>query len=105
MKPVLFFMFMSMCSVSAGATIFIKGLPMALEYRNEVYLLPPAKVISPNTTYLYITMDGVDKICTLNMQTDAVFDQATQVYFLINGARTAWNCHAYQTTVIKVLPW
>lgn len=105
MKIILFVMFMTMSFVSSGAVIIVKGLPMPLEYRNEIYLLPPANITPANVTYLYITMDGINKACSLNTQSDDVFDQISQVNFMIDGVKTEWNCHAYKTTVIEVLPW
>ncbi|WED42698.1 hypothetical protein [Legionella cardiaca] len=103
MKTILFLWFMSMSFISSGAVIFIKGLPMALEHRNEVYILPP--IVPANAITLYITMDGINKICVLDRHTNAVFEQINQVNFLLSGVKTEWNCYAYETTVIKVLPW
>ncbi|ASQ47086.1 hypothetical protein clem_12760 [Legionella clemsonensis] len=78
---------------------------MALEQRDGIYLLPPSNIIPSNTISLYITMDGVDKICVIDTHSGGTLEQITQVNFLINGVRTTWNCYAYETTVIKVLPW
>ncbi|KTD08327.1 hypothetical protein [Legionella jamestowniensis] len=58
MKIILFLWFMTISFVSSSAIIYVKGLPMALEQKNDVYLLPPSNVTPSNTTLFYITMDG-----------------------------------------------
>ncbi|CEK09612.1 hypothetical protein [Legionella hackeliae] len=105
MKIILFLGFMTMSFASSGAIIFVQGLPMALEQRNDVYLLPPSNVTPSNAVLFYITMDGVNKLCVLDTHINGGFYQITQVAFLINGNRTVWNCYAYETEVVKVLPW
>ncbi|KTC78162.1 hypothetical protein [Legionella brunensis] len=105
MKIILFIWFMIISFNSSGAIIYVQGLPMPLEHRNDVYLLPPTNVTPSNTTVFYITMDGVNKVCLLDTHMTGGFYQITQVEFLIAGNRTVWNCYAYETRVVKVLPW
>ena len=62
MKTTLFMLLMCIFLECSGAIIIIKGQPTSLEYRNEIYYLPQDYVISPETTNLFITMDGINHI-------------------------------------------
>jgi hypothetical protein len=96
---------MSLCLKSFGAIIIIQDQPTPLEYRNEMYYLPIGFVIDPLSTNLYVTMDGIPKICFFNKASSELFEQAAQISIIINGIKTDWNCFPYKTTVYPVLPW
>ena len=104
MKTTLFMLLMCIFLECSGAIIIIKGQPTSLEYRNETYYLPQDYVISPETTNLFITMDGINKVCFLSTTPSLLFEQISQINILINGIKTEWNCFPYTTSVFAVRP-
>ncbi|WP_028388785.1 hypothetical protein [Legionella fairfieldensis] len=104
MKVILFLILSGLCLASVGATIIIRGQTSPLEYQHEAYYLPLNFVIPPGTTNLFITMDGVDKVCFLDKAHPGMFDQISEVSIIINGIKTEWNCFPYKTTVFEVRP-
>lgn len=103
MKAILFLLFMCIFIESRGAVIVIEGQPSALEYRGEFYYLPQGYVI-PETSSLYVTMDGLNKVCFLNTESALLFEQVAMIIIIINGIKTEWNCFPYKTTVFEVRP-
>ena len=73
--------------ISSAATVFIKGMSWPLEYKDNVYYLPQTYVMTPGTTYLYITIDGINKVCSLNTETAGLFELVSHINILINGIR------------------
>lgn len=104
MKAIISSLLLLISMVSSGATVFIKGMSWPLEYKNNFYYLPQTYVMPPGTTYLYITIDGIDKVCSLNIETAGLFELVSHLNILINGIKTEWNCFAYTTTIIEVRP-
>ena len=104
MKAIIFFFLISISVVSSGETIIIQGLPTPLEQRGELYYLPPSYVVSPDTTYLFVTMDGINKVCFLNTASAVIYDQISHMNIFINGMKTEWNCFPYITTIMEVRP-
>ena len=95
---------MSICMWAPGAVIIIRGQPTALEYRDELYFVPQGYTIRPETTNLFITMDGVNKVCFLNTQPPGLFEQVSQISILLNGFKTEWNCFPYIVTISEDRP-
>ena len=89
---------------SFGATIVIRGLPTPLEYRDGLYYWPQHLVMSPGNTNLFITMDGVKKVCFLNTSPPGLFEQISEISIVIHGSKTEWNCFPYRTTIIEIRP-
>ncbi len=104
MKTTLLLLLMLICIESSGAIILIQGETVPLEYQNDIYYLPTNLVIPPGTTNLYITMDGINKICFLNRAPSGLFEQISEISIIINGVKTEWNCFPYRTTVFEVRP-
>lgn len=88
---------------SFAAIVVINGQLSPLEYRGELYYLSETYVISPDTTNLFITMDGVNKVCFLNTA-PSLLEEVSQIDIFMNGMKTEWNCFAYRTTVFEVRP-
>ena len=97
MKTNIFLLLMCICIKSFGAIIFIKNQPTPLEYQNELYYWPQNFVMSPGTTNLFITMDGMNKVCFLNTAPPGLFEQMSEISIVINGFKTEWNCFPYTT--------
>lgn len=104
MKTTLFLLLMCICIMSFGAIIIIRGLPSPLEYRDELYYWPPNIVITPGTTNLFITMDGINKVCFLNTAPKGMLEQISEISIIIHGLKTDWNCFPYRTTIFEVRP-
>ena len=104
MRATLFLLLICFWIQSSAAVIFISGQPSPLEYRDELYFLPETYVIAPETTNLFITIDGLNKVCFLNSESALLFEQVSQISILVNGIKTEWNCFPYRTTVVEVRP-
>lgn len=104
MKLALFLVLVWICTESFGTAIMVKGLPSPLEYRNDLYYWPPNVAISPDTTNLFITMDGIDKVCFLNTGLQGGLEQISEISIIINGAKKDWNCFPYTTTILEARP-
>lgn len=104
MKTTMFLLLMCICIESSGAIIVISGQPSPLEYRGELYYLPQGYVIAPEAANLFVTMDGINKVCFFNTESSLLFEQNSQISILINGIKTEWNCFPYRTTVFEVRP-
>ncbi|MFO3149133.1 hypothetical protein SCR18_09085 [Legionella pneumophila serogroup 1] len=104
MKPTLFLLLMWICTEPFGATIMVRGLPSPLVYSNDLYYWPPNVAISPSTTNLFITMDGIDKVCFLNTGLQGGLEQISEISIIINGVKKDWNCSPYTTTILEARP-
>lgn len=104
MKMTICLLLMCICIESSGAIIVISGQPTPLEYRGELYYLPQDYVIVPEDANLFVTMDGINKVCFLNTDSPLLFEQISQISILINGIKTEWNCFPYRTTVVEARP-
>ncbi len=104
MKPTILVFLMCLWIESFGAIIFIRGQTYPLEYKNERYYLPLNFVISPGTTNLSITMDGIDKLCFLNTAPQKMLGQISEINIIIHGYKTVWNCFPYRTTIHEARP-
>lgn len=104
MKAILFLLLMEVSIVSSGQTIFVRGLPTPLEQRGDIYFLSPTYVISRDITYLYVTMDGINKVCFLNTEPTVMYDYISHINIFINEIKTEWNCFPYKTTIIEIRP-
>lgn len=89
---------------SSGATLVVKGQPTPLEYQNDVYYWPLNLAISPGLQTLYITMDGINKVCFLNTAPPGLLEQMSEISIIIKGKMTDWNCFPYTTTYYEVRP-
>lgn len=103
MKTIFLLLFMSLSLQSSAAIIVIHGQLSPLESRGDLYYLPQTYVISPDTTNLFITMDGLNKVCFLNTA-PSLLEEVSQVNLFMNGIKTEWNCFPYKTTVFEVRP-
>ena len=104
MKTITFLLLICFCIESSWAIIIIKGQATSLEYGSEPYYLPQNSIISREATNLFITMDGVNKVCFLNTSPSPLFEQVSLVVILIDGIKTEWNCFPYRTTVFEARP-
>ena len=104
MKKTLFLILMCVCLESLAATIIIKGQPIPLEYKNDIYYWPINLAISPGAKNLYITMDGVNKLCFINTAPPGLLEQMSEISINIKGQLTNWNCFPYTTTLYEVRP-
>lgn len=104
MKPSMFLLLICICIESFGATITINGLPSPLEYKDEQYYWPLNIAIRPGTENLFITMDGINKICFLNTAPQGLLQQISEISVIIHGVKTNWNCFPYRTTIYEARP-
>lgn len=104
MKAILLLISMFIHVVSFGATIIIDGQPSPLEYNGVIYFLPQTYEIKPETTYLFITMDGIKKVCFLNTNPSVTFERIPYINIFSDGHKTLWNCFPYKTTIQAVRP-
>jgi hypothetical protein len=104
MKAMLCAVLFSLSSIASGATVIIRGQPAPLEYQNDFYNLPQTFNIPQGTTQMYITMDGIDKLCILNTADSDIFEMVSRMNILVHGIKTEWNCFPFITTVEEVLP-
>ncbi len=104
MKMSIFLCLLCFSMEALGEVIIIRGEPLALEYKNDFYYLPQNLVLNPGTTNLYVTMDGVNKVCFLNSAPSGLFEQISEIDIIIDGFKTEWNCFPYRTTVFAVRP-
>jgi len=104
MKTNTFLLLMCICIKSFGAVIFIQNQPTPLEYQNELYYWPQNFVMNPGTTTLFITMDGMNKVCFLNTAPPGLFEQMSEISIIINGFKKEWNCFPYTTTITEARP-
>lgn len=105
MKASIFFLLMCICIESFGAIIIVRGHTAPLEYSEELYYWPLNLTINPETVNLYITMDGINKVCFLNTAPQGLLEQISEISIIIKGIKTDWNCFPYETTIHEVLPW
>ncbi len=104
MKKIAFLVLLLINAVSVAETVIIQGQPSPLEFRDNFYYLPQTYSISPDTNYIYITMDGVNKICLFNSAPSDIFEMSSHINILIHGIKTEWNCFPFLTTVEAVWP-
>lgn len=104
MKTAIFALLMCICLTSSAGTVFIKDEPYPLKYNDNLYYWPQNLAISPGTKNLFITMDGIKKVCFLNQAPSGLFEQVSEISILIKGFRTEWNCFPYTTTITKARP-
>lgn len=104
MKTAIFLLLMCISIETSAAIIIIRGQPIPLEYKEDLYYLPINLVMDPGTTNLFITMDGVNKVCFLNTAPSGLFEQVSEISIVINGFKTEWNCFPYITTVTEARP-
>jgi hypothetical protein len=86
---------------SFAAIVVIRGQPTAMDYRDELYYPPQGFSISPETTNLFITMDGINKLCFLNKVPSALLQETSQINIYLNDMKTEWNCFPYTTRILE----
>lgn len=101
MRLTLFLLLIGICIESFAAIIVIRGQPTAMDYRDELYYPPQNFSIPPETTNLYITMDGINKLCFLNKVPSALLEERSQINIFLNGMKTEWNCFPYTTKILE----
>lgn len=104
MKTIISLLLMLLYMESYAAIIVIKNQPLPLIYREDLYYLPLNFTIAPGTTNLYITMDGINKVCFISTTPAGMLQQVSDINIVINGVKTGWNCFPYKTTIIEVRP-
>jgi hypothetical protein len=104
MKAIFLLVLFLVNTSATGEIVIIKGQPTPLEFSNNFYYLPQTYVIAPEIDYIYITMDGINKICLLNESPSDIFEMVSHINILIHGIKTEWNCFPYITTIKEVRP-
>ncbi|KTD31683.1 hypothetical protein Lmor_2559 [Legionella moravica] len=104
MKKTLFLIFMCLYLNAFAATLIIRGQPLPLEYKNDIYYWPLNLAASPNGKNLFITIDGINKLCFLNTAPPGLLEQMSEISINIKGQLTNWNCFPYITTIHEVRP-
>lgn len=104
MQATLFSLLMCLSLTSSAAVVFVQNAPEPLTYYNDIYYWPQNLEMPPGTKNLYITMNGLQKICFLNRAPSGLFEQISEISIMIKGVRTEWNCFAYTTTIQAVRP-
>ncbi|GGI93528.1 hypothetical protein GCM10007966_22630 [Legionella impletisoli] len=104
MKPLLFLSLMLFSILSFGAKIIVTGEPIVLEHRGDLYY-PPANFTEPvPTSYTYVTVDGVTRVCYLNPQPAFANLDMITINVEVKGTTSVWNCYAYNTTYFEAQP-
>lgn len=89
-------------SMSAFADkVTIKGEPVVIEKRGDVYYVPDTYKSPGN--YYYVTMDGAKRVCYLEKQPSLRLD-AMSVNVMVGGEKRTWNCYTYDDTYFVVEP-
>jgi hypothetical protein len=104
MKKTIFLLLMCFYLESFGAVVIVNNQPLPLEYKNDLYYWPLNLEISPGIKTLYITMDGLNKICFLNTAPPGLLEQISEISIIIKGQKTDWNCFPYTTRYYEVRP-
>lgn len=89
---------------SFGAVVIVNNQPLPLEYKGDLYYWPLNLEISPGVKTLYITMDGLNKICFLNTAAPGLLEQISEISIIIKGQKTDWNCFPYTTRYYEARP-
>lgn len=89
---------------ASAATVFIQNEITPLNYVNDIYYWPQNLAIKPGVKNLFISMDGVRKICFLDQAEPGLFEQISEITIIIKGVRTDWNCFPYTTTITEARP-
>ena len=104
MKNTIYLLIMSIYMESFSAVLIIRDQPIPLEYTNELYYWPLNLDMNPGTKNLFITMDGVNKVCFLNTAPSGILEQISEISIIIKGQKTNWNCFPYTTTIHEARP-
>lgn len=103
MKNIIFLLLMCIYIESFGAVIIVNNQPLPLEYQGDLYYWP-LHVDGPGSKNLFITMDGLNKICFLDTAPQGLLEQISKISIIIKGQKTDWNCFAYTTRYYEVRP-
>ncbi|KTD56216.1 hypothetical protein [Legionella shakespearei] len=104
MKKIIFSLLMCIYIESFAAVVVVDNQPLPLEYQGNLYYWPLNLNITPDTKNLFITMDGIRKICFLNKAPPGLLEQVSLISIIIKGKKTDWNCFPYTTTYHEVRP-
>ncbi|CAM3046357.1 hypothetical protein [Legionella worsleiensis] len=104
MKKTLFIFLMCVSWGAFSANILVRGQPIPLEYNHDIYYWPNNVALYPGTQNLFITMDGINKLCFLNTAPPGLLEQISAISINIKGQLTHWNCFPYTTEIYEVRP-
>lgn len=90
------------CSGYAFADkIIIKGEPITVEKRGEVYYMPDS--YRPTGDYYYITTEGTKRVCYKEKQANINLE-ISPFDVEMGGKHYTWTCYNYDTTYFEVQP-
>ncbi|WP_133131142.1 hypothetical protein [Legionella yabuuchiae] len=104
MKSLIFLSLMLLSVVSFGAKIIVTGEPIILEHRDDLYYPPATFTEPPPTSYTYVTVDGVPRVCYLNPQPALANLDMITINVEVKGTTAVWNCYAYNTNYFQASP-
>lgn len=94
----------TLCFISVAANaadkIIIKGEPIILEKKGEVYVVPETYTLG--TEYNYVTVDTEKQVCYLDKKPDLVSLNVKSISVEINGQAQIWNCYPVDPTYFVV---
>lgn len=73
--------------------IVIKGEPVLLEKRGEIYYAPAT--LKTTNTYQYVTIGTEKRVCYLEKQPDLVSLNVLMLNVDVGGQQHTWNCYSY----------
>ena len=103
MKHILFVLCLVVFSTSVFAEkIVIKGEPLILEKRGEIYIVPGTYKVQD---YQYVIIDGQRRACFLDKRPDFVNIDVVSINVQVNSTETAtWNCYAVDPSYFVIQP-
>jgi hypothetical protein len=95
-----------MCAsfASFADRVFISGEPVVLEKRGEVYYVPTTTTADATTAYHYVTLDGKNRVCYLEPQSNLASLDVATIQVNAGGTNATWNCYEYNTEYFEVKP-
>ncbi|KTD11325.1 hypothetical protein [Legionella jamestowniensis] len=82
--------------------VVISGSPVVLEQRGDVYYVPDT--YSASTTYHYVTVGGVNKVCYAEAQPNLASLNTQIIDVEVGGSKVQWTCYPYDETYFTVSP-
>ncbi len=75
-----------------AVNIVVKGEPVQLVPYEQIYQLP-ANYNATNLDYLYVTTDGINRVCYMEANPALQSLKMKIITININGKNSQWNCY------------
>ncbi|KTC78017.1 hypothetical protein [Legionella brunensis] len=87
---------------SLADKVVISGAPVVLEQRGELFYAP--ETYTTSTTYHYVTVGGVNKVCYAEAQPSLASLNTQVIDVELGGKKIQWTCYPYDETYFTVSP-